>query len=399
VLILLTSFGYIATSPLFIGVSFPSISGWFSLISPDIVRRSSYSGRQRRTMGTIVTRKRTDGANYYTGQIVIKRQGKIHREAKSFDRRQAANAWIVRREEELRKPGGLERAGKDPKLGAVIERYVRESGKKIGGTKAQVLRTILRYDIAEMKCSEISSADVVSFAKALPVLPQTVQNYLSHLGAIFRLARPAWGYPLDRQIISDALVATKGLGLTSKARSRDRRPTLAELDQLMQHFATVKARRPSSIPMQKLIAFAIFSTRRQEEIVTIRWADYEGNRVLVRDMKHPGDKLGNNTWCDLVPEASAIVNSMPKRDPRIFPFTRNAICAAFTRACRMLEIEDLHFHDLRHEGVSRLFEMGRTIPQVSAVSGHRSWKSLQRYAHLRQTGDKYDGWQWPGADL
>jgi hypothetical protein len=41
----------------------------------------------------------------------------------------------------------------------------------------------------------------------------------------------------------------------------------------------------------------------------------------------------------------------------------------------------LHFHDLRHEGISRLFEMGRTIPQAASVSGHRSWASLQRYSH------------------
>lgn len=60
----------------------------------------------------------------------------------------------------------------------------------------------------------------------------------------------------------------------------------------------------------------------------------------------------------------------------------------------MLGIEDLHFHDLRHEGVTRLFEMGRTIPQAASVSGHRSWSSLKRYAHIRQTGDKYAEWKW-----
>ena len=87
----------------------------------------------------------------------------------------------------------------------------------------------------------------------------------------------------------------------------------------MEHFGTVKARLPASVPMQQLIAFAIFSTRRQEEIVTIRWPDYEGNRVLVRDMKHPGEKAGNNIWCELVPEASAIIESLQRRDERIFP--------------------------------------------------------------------------------
>jgi integrase len=64
------------------------------------------------------------------------------------------------------------------------------------------------------------------------------------------------------------------------------------------------------------------------------------------------------------------------------------------RACQLLDIVDLHFHDLRHDGVSRLFEIGRNIPQVAAASGHRSRASLKRYTHLRQTGDKYAGWKW-----
>ena len=122
----------------------------------------------------------------------------------------------------------------------------------------------------------------------------------------------------------------------------------------MEHFGTVKARRPSSLPMQRIIAFAIFSTRRQEEILRIRWEDYEGNRVLVRDMKHPCEKLGNDMWCDLPPEASTIVESMPKLDERIFPFSPDAVSAAFTRACKVLAIDDLHFHDLRHEGDTAL---------------------------------------------
>jgi len=49
---------------------------------------------------------------------------------------------------------------------------------------------------------------------------------------------------------------------------------------------------------------------------------------------------------------------------------------------------------MRHEGISRLFEMGWTIPQVASVSGHQSWQSLKRYSHLRHNGDKYAGWRW-----
>ena len=350
-------------------------------------------------MGSIIGRTRKDGSTAYTAHIVIKKGGAIvHREVETFDRKQAANAWIVKREAELKRPGGLERK-EDPILSAVIDRYIIESKNAVLGTKAQVLKTIKNSDLGEVKCSDITSQTLVSFAKDLTrnVEPQTCGNYFSHLSSIFTVARPAWGYPLSRQEFEDAVTVLKKLGLIRKGSERDRRPTLQELDQLMEHFGRITDHRPSSIPMQKIIAFAVFSTRRQEEITLLRWDDLENDRILVRDMKHPGDKKGNNVYCELAPEALKIVELLPHDDERIFPYTADAISAAFTRACKFLEIQDLHFHDLRHEGISRLFEIGKTIPQAAAVSGHRSWSSLKRYTHIRQTGDKYVGWKWLSA--
>ena len=46
-------------------------------------------------------------------------------------------------------------------------------------------------------------------------------------------------------------------------------------------------------------------------------------------------------------------------------------------------LEDLHFHDLRHEAISRLFEKGLSIPEVALISGHRDFRMLFRYTHLR----------------
>lgn len=89
-----------------------------------------------------------------------------------------------------------------------------------------------------------------------------------------------------------------------------------------------------------------------------------------------------------------ILSEMPKVAAQIFPYSTDAISASFTRACKRLGIDDLRFHDLRHDGISRLFELGLTIPRVASNSGHRSWTSLKRYTHLRQTGDKYDDWKW-----
>jgi integrase len=351
-------------------------------------------------MGTIVARKRKDGTTAHLAQLLIKRAGAIvHREARTFDRKQAAAAWLEKREGELAAPGALERQGiSDPPLADVIDRYIAESNKEIGRTKAQVLASVKRYDIAERRCSTITSTDIVAFANQLvaKMKPQTVSNYLSHLAAVFAIARPAWGYPLNQMAMKDAFVVAKRLGVTSKSRSRDRRPTLEELELIMVHFEERQRRRPSSVPMQKVIAFAIFSTRRLEEITRLRRTDLDsaGCRILVRDMKNPGEKIGNDVWCDLPAEALQIIQSMSSNTDEIFPFTTDAIGMSFTRACQLLGIEDLRFHDLRHDGVSRLFEVGRSIPQVAAVSGHRSWTSLKRYTHLRQTGDKYAGWKW-----
>jgi integrase len=148
--------------------------------------------------------------------------------------------------------------------------------------------------------------------------------------------------------------------------------------------------------MTKLILFSIFSTRRQEETCRILAEDMneEHSQVIVRDMKNPGEKIGNDVPTTLTPEALQLIKARGVTKGRIWPFNAESVSSSFTRACKFLGIEDLHFHDLRHEGVSRLFEMGWTIPQAAMVSGHRSWKGLQRYTHIKHTGDKYAGWQW-----
>jgi integrase len=352
-------------------------------------------------MGSILERRRADGSIAYLAKIAIMREGVVVlRESRTFDRRPAAKTWIENREKELAKPGAIERATgdkNDPPLSAAIQRYIDESEKAIGKTKAQVLRTIKNSPLGAKKCSAVDTEALCDYIKGLDAAPSTRGNYLSHLASIFTIARPMWKYPLDRKAMDDAQIVLRKLGIISKSEERDRRPTLDELDKLMIHFGVIAKRRAGSIPMQKIIPFAIFSTRRQDEISRITWKDKEPGRVMVRDMKHPGEKAGNDTWCDLVPEAEAIIEAMPQTGPTIFPASADAISAAFTRACKVLGIEDLHFHDLRHDGISRLFEMGWNIPHVAAVSGHRSWHSLKRYTHLRQTGDKYANWKWKGG--
>lgn len=71
------------------------------------------------------------------------------------------------------------------------------------------------------------------------------------------------------------------------------------------------------------------------------------------------------------------------QDERIFLYNGRSDGTAFHHGCAELGIKDLHFHDLRHEGTSHLFEAGFAIEQVSLVAGHKDWKMLRRHTHLK----------------
>jgi hypothetical protein len=115
---------------------------------------------------------------------------------------------------------------------------------------AQVFKTIKNSDLGDLKCSEITSQKLVAFAKDLTqnLERQTCGNYFSYLSSIFTVARPAWGYPLSRQEFEDSVTVLKNLGLIRKGSERDRRPTLEELDKLLEHFGRIQDPSASRIP-------------------------------------------------------------------------------------------------------------------------------------------------------
>ncbi|MGB4072759.1 tyrosine-type recombinase/integrase [Pseudomonas sp.] len=357
-------------------------------------------------MATIRPRKRADGTISYTAQIRIKKDGvQVYTESQTFARKKAAEAWVKRRETELSEPGAIERAKRGGVLlRDVIDKYLAEVGQAqpLGRTKEYTLRAVMASYLGDMTPAQMTSQVLVDYAlwrmssEGGGVQPQTAGNDLAHLGAVLSVARPAWGYDVPAGAMTDARMVLNKLGYKMKSRERERRSTPAELALLLERFCDVLKARPLSVHMPKVVLFALFSTRRQDEIVRIRWADLDETRqaVLVRDMKNPGDKWGNDVWCHLPPEAWALVQSMPRVYEEIFPYTGDAIQGAWARAIERTQIEDLHFHDLRHGGVSRLFEMDWDIPRVASVSGHRDWNSLRRYTHLHGRGDSFAGWEW-----
>ncbi|NNB33743.1 site-specific integrase [Pseudomonas fragi] len=355
-------------------------------------------------MGTITVRKRRDGSTGYTAQIRIMQKGvTVYQESQTFDRKATAQAWIKRVETEMSVPGAIEKANRSGvTVKEMIDRYLLEYEKlrPLGKTKRATLKAIGETWLGKLEDREITSQKLVEYADRRMtddgIQAQTVGNDLAHLGAVLSVARPAWGYDIDPMAMPDARKVLRKMGAVTRSKERNRRPTLEELEKLFQYFGEMRDRRKQEIDMVRVTAFALFSTRRQEEITRIKWnaLDEQRQMVLITDMKNPGQKYGNDVWCHVPDEAWRIMMSMPKVAEDVFPYNSRSISASFTRACHFLEIDDLHFHDLRHDGVSRLFEMGWDIPKVASVSGHRDWNSMRRYTHLKGNGDPYENWSW-----
>lgn len=66
------------------------------------------------------------------------------------------------------------------------------------------------------------------------------------------------------------------------------------------------------------------------------------------------------------------IEALPRDVLFVFPVKPETLKQSSRRLVKRAEIHDLRFHDLRHEAISRLVEMGLTIPEAASVSGHRT---------------------------
>ncbi|MFO7189933.1 MAG: site-specific integrase [Pseudomonadota bacterium] len=352
-------------------------------------------------MATIQARKNAKGITRYTAQIRIKRKGVVvHQESRTFPRYAQAEAWAKRREVELAEPGAVNIAKfGNVSIGALIQRYIDEFEETAQWqrSKATSLRALIKKPIAQISAVELTTERLVQHVKerrAEGVAPSTAANDLTWLGVVLRSARAAWGIPAAADEVAKAQTLLRNLRLIGRPKQRDRTPTYEELQALDAYFERQDRRRNTEIPMRRMMWFAIYSTRREAEICRLMWEDNDPERLLgiVRDAKHPRQKIGNNRAFRYTPQAWAIMQMQPRSsdDGRIFPYDSKTVSARFTRACHVLGIEDLHFHDLRHEGTTRLFERGLTIPEVAAHTLHESWAMLKRYTHIVKRGRVLD---------
>lgn len=113
----------------------------------------------------------------------------------------------------------------------------------------------------------------------------------------------------------------------------------------------------------------------------LQWSDID----LKKHTAHlPKTKNGDARTVPLSSRAIQVLQELPRLlDGRAFGTTYEGIHQGFVRAWKRAGIEDLRFHDLRHEATSRFFEKGLREMQVAAIIGHKTLQMLKRYNHLK----------------
>ncbi len=328
-------------------------------------------------MASIEKRTKADGTIVYKASIVIKKMGIIvHRESKTFIKQKLAKDWGLRREVELQETTVYKK--RPPlALGKVIQMYLDQFDT--GRTKTSDMKKLINTDIAKLNIHTLTSADIIAHVRKRneSCQAQTAGNDLIWMNMVLRTMSGVIELDTDLSIIASAREVLRNHGLIAKSNKRTRRPTRQELWALSKYFGRGHY-------MLYQMWFAIFSCRRQAEITKIQWADikHENATCLIRDLKDP--KAKNKTRrCKLPKSAYKIIMRQPHSSPiYVFPYNSRTVSANFTRACQVLCIEDLHFHDLRREGTSRLFEAGLSIQQVAQVTLHEQWSTLKIYVNL-----------------
>lgn len=313
-----------------------------------------------------------------------------HTRCETFGTKAAAKAWadkVERQVDELRASGVMQARGLT--LGDLIDRYIAElyPVKAWGRSKSADLAR-LKKDIGHLPADKLTSKHFTDhFRKrhADGAGAVTVSAQVGYLVNVLSVARTLWHLDVALQAAKDARTALSKIGMVGKSGRRERRVTDAELGQLIAHFD----KQQSAVPMPDILRFCLASAMRISEVCRLEWKDLnvKDRTIIVRDRKHPREKIGNDQIVPLLDatgiDAFAIVKRQPHDGPRIFPHSAKTVSSYVTEAAQTLKLDDLHLHDLRHEATSRLFEAGYRIEQVALVTGHRDWKMLRRYTHVR----------------
>lgn len=257
-------------------------------------------------------------------------------------------------------------------LTAAFERYLREinSKKKRAAIESYRIQAWIRNSLGQRRLHEIKTQHLASWRDEkikLGFQPNTIRLHLAVLSHLYTVAQSEWGYEaLKNPVLS--------LSRPKLKPPRESRISDQEVFRLIEH--------TNSVYLPTLILLALATAMRRSELIKLQWEDIDWQQNLIHVQE---TKNGENRVIPLTQNLKEILLAIGIGQGRIFPIQENAVTLAFYRSVKRAGIANISFHTLRHEAITRFFEMGLTIPEVASISGHKSWSMLSRYTHMDYT--------------
>jgi Phage integrase family len=307
-------------------------------------------------------------------------------ESKSFDDRKAASDWKTAREVDV----FAKKLGSVPAkltMGELFALYVTESerhGSPLPTHQVYMFDRLKAHPLLkDVKVVDMNFSVVRDYCverKTIGgVCASTLQAEYARISvAIERGAEwLGWG----ENFIHPLTGARKKLmraKLIADSNKRTRRPAREERAKLAAYFNANE----HCIPMTDIMEFAAINTFRRGEIFALLWSKLDVAASTIecwrKDSQSEGGK--RKVLVPVLPAALAIIMRQPRieGEDRIFPYSGDTVSGKFAAARKALGIEDLRFHDLRHEAIttaSRFLNQS----ELKALSGHKTDRHVARY--------------------
>ena len=305
-------------------------------------------------------------------QALVKKKG-FGQIARTFDTKAAAEAWAKVTESEMVRGVFIPRKeAESTTLSESLDRYEREISSTKKGHRREKTRISIwkNHPLAKRVLACIRGNDMASYRDErikAGYSANTIRLELAIISHLFEIARKEWG-------MEGLTNPVKAIRMPSPPAGRDRRLGPGELEKLLEF---------SSEEMNQVIRFALETAMRRGELAGMTWEMVDLKKRIVT---LPETKNGQKR---IVPLSSVAVTILKERlntnriDGKVWDIGLDAISQDFAKACRETGISGLHFHDLRHEATSRLFEKGFDTMEVRTITGHKTLQMLARYTHLR----------------
>ena len=303
----------------------------------------------------------------------IVRHKAIGTTSRSFHTKQAAIKWVISVEEQIEAATFGALRPTHITLGELLKRYSNEvtPAKRGATTEFRRLRRLIRDPVSSLKVSQLTSQAVAAFRDRRLLDGRRTCHYdLILIRHCLKIAINEWelilsANPVDR------------VKMPPSSPARTRRLEEGEFERLEE--ASKQTKNPHIWP---IIVFAIETGMRRGEILGLRWEHVDLDRRIAF---LPLTKNGSSREVPLSTKAAKVLAAQRQRNdtPSPFPVTPNSFRLAWDRLRSRAGLSDLRFHDLRHEAISRFFELGLNIPEVAVISGHKDPRMLFRYTHLR----------------